>query len=120
MKAAFHTDQLWFSAPGGIGTYVRDLAAAMMREAQAVAHKLGITFRVPLEKRIAGAEKVGKHKTSMLQDVEAGRKTEIEIFAATVVELGRAHNVPTPINETLLRMVRTLEHGYDGGGTGAP
>lgn len=57
-------------------------------------------------------------KTSMLQDVEAGRKTEIEIFAGTVVELGRAHNVPTPINETLLRMVRTLEHGYDGSGTG--
>ena len=51
----------------------RELAAAMMREAQAVAHKLGIEFRVSLEKRIAGAEKVGKHKTSMLQDVEAGR-----------------------------------------------
>ena len=47
----------------------RSLAAAMMTEAQAVANKLGITFRVPLEKRIAGAEKVGKHKTSMLQDV---------------------------------------------------
>ena len=44
----------------------------MMREAQTVANKLGIEFRVSLEKRIAGAEKVGKHKTSMLQDVEAG------------------------------------------------
>ena len=56
----------------------RALAEAMMTEAQAVAGKLGISFRVPLEKRIAGAEKVGKHKTSMLQDIEAERPPEIE------------------------------------------
>jgi 2-dehydropantoate 2-reductase len=48
----------------------RALAAAMMTEAQTIANKLGITFRVPLEKRIAGAEKVGHHKTSMLQELE--------------------------------------------------
>ncbi|MEP6823693.1 MAG: 2-dehydropantoate 2-reductase, partial [Ramlibacter sp.] len=51
----------------------RELAASMMREAQQVAGQLGIGFRVTLDKRIAGAEKVGKHKTSMLQDIEAGR-----------------------------------------------
>ena len=51
----------------------RALAADMMREAQAVGEALGIRFRVSLEKRIAGAEAVGAHKTSMLQDVEAGR-----------------------------------------------
>src|SRR5262249_16315561 len=56
----------------------RELAAAMMTEAQEIAHKLGITFRVPLERRIAGAEKVGHHKTSMLQDVEAGRDLEVD------------------------------------------
>jgi len=56
----------------------RALAAAMMSEAQVVAGRLGISFHVPLEKRIAGAEKVGKHKTSMLQDIEAGRAPEIE------------------------------------------
>src|SRR4030088_179395 len=50
----------------------RELAAAMMTEAQTIAHKLGIVFRVSLDKRIAGAERVGHHKTSMLQDVEAG------------------------------------------------
>ena len=61
----------------------------MMTEAQAVANKLGITFRVGLEKRIAGAEKVGKHKTSMLQDVEAGRPLEIEALVGSVVELAR-------------------------------
>jgi 2-dehydropantoate 2-reductase len=74
----------------------RALAAAMMTEAQAVAGKLGISFRVPLEKRIAGAEKVGKHKTSMLQDVEAGRAPEIEALVGSVVELGRLTNTRTP------------------------
>src|SRR3989442_683723 len=44
-----------------------ELAADMMREAQAVAEKLGVTFRVPLDKRIEGAAKIGKHKTSTLQ-----------------------------------------------------
>ena len=66
----------------------RELAASMMKEAQEVAHKLGIEFRVTLEKRIAGAEKVGKHKTSMLQDIEAGRAPEIDALVGSVVELG--------------------------------
>jgi 2-dehydropantoate 2-reductase len=74
----------------------RALAVTMMTEAQAVAGKLGISFRVPLEKRIAGAEKVGKHKTSMLQDVEAGRPPEIEALVGSVVELGRLTHTPTP------------------------
>lgn len=48
-------------------------------------------------------------KTSMLQDIEAGRKTEIEIFGDKVVELGKAHGVPTPVNQTLSRIIRVLE-----------
>jgi 2-dehydropantoate 2-reductase len=74
----------------------RALAAAMMTEAQAVAGKLGISFRVPLEKRIAGAEKIGKHKTSMLQDIEAERPPEIEALVGSVAELGRLTHTPTP------------------------
>ncbi|HWZ70715.1 MAG TPA: 2-dehydropantoate 2-reductase [Casimicrobiaceae bacterium] len=74
----------------------RELAAAMMTEAQTIAHKLGITFRVGLEKRIAGAEKVGRHKTSMLQDVEAGRAPEIEALVGAVIELGRLTHTRTP------------------------
>lgn len=74
----------------------RKLAAAMMSEAQAVAEKLGITFRVGLEKRIAGAEKVGRHKTSMLQDVEAGRVPELDALVGAVMELGRLTQTPTP------------------------
>jgi len=74
----------------------RELATAMMTEAQNIAAKLGITFRVPLEKRIAGAEKVGKHKTSMLQDVEAGRAPEVDALVGSVVELGHLTRTPTP------------------------
>lgn len=86
----------------------RDLAAAMMREAQAVAHKLGIEFRVTLEKRIAGAEKVGKHKTSMLQDVEAGRAPEIDALVGAVVELARLTETSTPHIDTVYSLVKLL------------
>ena len=86
----------------------RDLAAAMMREAQAVAHQLGIEFRVSLEKRIAGAEKVGKHKTSMLQDIEAGRPPEIDALVGAVVELARLTETPTPHIDTVYSLVKLL------------
>ncbi|MBJ2157118.1 2-dehydropantoate 2-reductase [Variovorax sp. IB41] len=86
----------------------RDLATAMMREAQAVAHKLGIEFRVTLEKRIAGAEKVGKHKTSMLQDVEAGRAPEIDALVGAVVELARLTDTSTPHIDTVYTLVKLL------------
>jgi 2-dehydropantoate 2-reductase len=88
---------------------VRELAADMMREAQQVALKLGIEFRVTLEQRIAGAEKVGKHKTSMLQDVEAGRATEIDALVGAVVELGRLTGTPTPHIDTVYALVKLLD-----------
>jgi 2-dehydropantoate 2-reductase len=74
----------------------RELAADMMREAQAVAEKLGVTFQVPLEKRIEGAAKIGKHKTSTLQDVEAGRQVEVDALIGSVIELGELTATPTP------------------------
>jgi 2-dehydropantoate 2-reductase len=74
----------------------RALAAAMMREAQGVAEKLGVRFKITLEQRIAGAEAVGAHKTSMLQDVEAGRALELEALVGSVVELARITATPTP------------------------
>jgi 2-dehydropantoate 2-reductase len=86
----------------------RDLAAQMMTEAQNVANKLGITFRVPLEKRIAGAEKVGKHKTSMLQDVEAGRPPELAALVGSVVELGRLTHTPTPTIDAVYALTDLL------------
>ena len=87
----------------------RELACAMMQEAEAVAGKLGIEFRVTLDKRIAGAEKVGKHKTSMLQDVEAGRGPEIDALVGAVVELGRLTGTPTPHIDSVYAVVKLLE-----------
>ena len=95
----------------------RELAGNMMIEAQRIANKLGIEFRVPLEKRIRGAEKVGKHKTSMLQDVEAGRAPEIDALVGSVVELGRITNTATPHINSVYALVKLLaktmeeEHG---------
>ena len=74
----------------------RALAADMMREAETIANKLGITFKLGIERRIAGAEKVGAHKTSMLQDVEAGRPIELEALVGSIIELGRLTDTPTP------------------------
>ncbi|MDB5821628.1 MAG: 2-dehydropantoate 2-reductase [Herminiimonas sp.] len=86
----------------------RQLATDMMLEAQAVAAKLGVTFRVPLEKRIAGAEKVGRHKTSMLQDIEAGRAPEIEALVGSIIELGRLTETPTPHIDTVYALVKLM------------
>lgn len=74
----------------------RELAASMMREAQAVGEKLGVQFKVSLDQRIAGAEAVGAHKTSMLQDVEAGRALELQALVGSVVELARITQTSTP------------------------
>jgi 2-dehydropantoate 2-reductase len=86
----------------------RTLARAMMTEAQSVANKLGVTFRVALEKRIAGAERVGHHKTSMLQDVEAGRTLEIDALLGSVVELARLTDTPTPHLDTVHALTKLL------------
>jgi 2-dehydropantoate 2-reductase len=87
----------------------RDLAANMMREAEAVAAKLGIAFRVTLDRRIEGAEKIGKHKTSMLQDVEAGRGPEIDALVGSVIELARMTGTPTPHIDSAYALVKLLE-----------
>ncbi len=74
----------------------RELATHMMAEAETIANKLGVQFRHSIEKRITGAESVGQHKTSMLQDIEAGRELEIEALVGAMIELGRLTHTPTP------------------------
>ena len=86
----------------------RSLAAAMMREAQEIAEKLGVRFRHTIEQRIAGAEQVGEHKTSMLQDVEAGRPLEVEALIGVVAELGRLTGTPTPSIDAVYSCVKLL------------
>ena len=96
----------------------RAVVEAMMREAQAVAEKLGVVFKVSIEKRIAGAEAVGAHKTSMLQDVEQGRPLELEALVGSVVELGRITGVPTPSIEAVHHLAALLSRTLAGRGTG--
>jgi 2-dehydropantoate 2-reductase len=86
----------------------RDLAEKMMEEAQAIAEKLNIHFRVSRERRIAGAEAVGKHKTSMLQDIEAGRALEIDALVGSVVEVGKITGTPTPHIDAVYACVSLL------------
>jgi 2-dehydropantoate 2-reductase len=86
----------------------RELSTEMMREAEVIAAKLGITFRVGIDKRLGGAERVGAHKTSMLQDVEAGRPMEIEALVGAIVELGRLTSTPTPHVDAVYACVRLL------------
>jgi 2-dehydropantoate 2-reductase len=92
----------------------RSLAAEMMREAQAVAGALGVTFRVTLERRIEGAARVGAHKTSMLQDIEAGRATEIDALLGSVIELARLTGTQVPHLDALFACTRLLETAVRG------
>jgi len=84
----------------------RGVARAMMLEAQGVAEKLGVKFPIGVDKRIEGAGAVGPHKTSMLQDLERGRPMEYEALVGAVAELGRIVELPTPIIDTVLALIR--------------
>jgi 2-dehydropantoate 2-reductase len=87
----------------------RELARQMMLEAQTIAHRLNIEFGITLEQRIDGAEKVGAHKTSMLQDIEAGRSTQIDAIVGSVAEIGRLLQVPTPHIDAIYAATKLLE-----------
>jgi len=88
----------------------RELAARMMSEARSVGEKLGVEFKVSLEQRIAGAEAVGAHKTSMLQDVEHGRALELQALVGSVVELARITETPTPTIDAIHAAAALLAH----------
>jgi len=80
----------------------------IMTEVEAVASKLGIAMPISIGQRIAGAEKVGEHKTSMLQDLEAGRPMELEAVVGAVVELGDRFGIPMPHTRTVYACTRLL------------
>jgi 2-dehydropantoate 2-reductase len=79
-----------------------------MQEAAAIAERLGVRFRVSIERRIEGAAAVGEHKTSMLQDVEAGRPLELDALMGSVLELARLVEVPTPHMDTVYAVTSLL------------
>jgi len=86
----------------------RELVARMMREGQVIGEKLGVNFKVTLDKRIAGAAAVGKHKTSMLQDIETGRPIELEALVGSVIEMGKITDSPTPNIEAVYALTALL------------
>src|SRR3954463_10674736 len=88
---------------------VSQVTRELMAETEAVAGKLGIELPISIDQRMAGAEKVGAHKTSMLQDLEAGRPMELEAIVGAVVELGERLGVPMPATRTVYSCVKLLD-----------
>jgi 2-dehydropantoate 2-reductase len=84
----------------------RAVARAMMLEAKVIGDRLGVHFRVDVERRIDGAGGVTGHKTSMLQDLERQRPLEIDPLVTVVQEMGRLTEVPTPTIDTVLALVQ--------------
>lgn len=89
----------------------RDLMESAMREVMAISEAANVALReTDIENWYSFLYTLSpKGKTSMCQDMEAGRKTEVEMFAGKVMELGRSYGVPVPINETLFRLIRVME-----------
>jgi 2-dehydropantoate 2-reductase len=92
---------------------VAALARNIMMEAEAVASRLGLKLPVSIDQRMAGAEKVGEHKTSMLQDLEAGRPLELEAVVGAVVELGDRLRLPMVHTRTVYACAKLLEQARD-------
>ena len=80
-----------------------------MGEVESVANKLGVTLPISIEQRIAGAEKVGEHKTSMLQDLEANRPMELEPVVGAVIELGEQLGIDMPYTRAVYACTKLLE-----------
>jgi 2-dehydropantoate 2-reductase len=89
----------------GVSSVIRNI----MQEVEAVSRKLGMDLPVSIEQRMAGAEKVGEHKTSMLQDLEAGRPMELEALVGAVVELGERVGLPMTCTRTVYHCAKLLE-----------
>jgi 2-dehydropantoate 2-reductase len=84
----------------------RAVARAMMVEAQEIAEKLGVKFPIDVERRIDGGAAVGAHRTSMLQDLQAGRPMEIDALVGSVQELGRITGTDTPTIDAVLGLIK--------------
>lgn len=93
----------------------RELAGRMMSEAAVIARRLGLRLRLSVEQRIEGAARVGDHKTSMLQDAEAGRPLELEALVGSFVELGRLTGTPTPSIDAVYELAAVLDARIRGG-----
>ena len=91
----------WGTDPG-----TRAVARAMMVEAQEIGTRLGVKFPIDVDRRIDGGAAVGAHRTSMLQDLDAGRPMEIDALVGSVQELGRIVDVATPTIDMVLSLIQ--------------
>jgi 2-dehydropantoate 2-reductase len=88
----------------GVGSVIRNI----MQEVEEVSRNLGMELPISIDQRMAGAEKVGEHKTSMLQDLEAGRPMELEALVGAVVELGERVGLPMTCTRTVYNCAKLL------------
>ena len=84
----------------------RNLSRNMMLEAEKIGRRIGVHFRVDVDRRIDGAARVGAHKTSMLQDMEAGKPLEIDGLLAGTLEIAAKAGVPAPFTQSLFGLIR--------------
>ena len=89
----------------------RELVRALMEEVETVARGVGEAMAIPIDRRLEGGFKVGEHRTSMLQDVEAGRPLEVDALLGSVVEIAGRLEVPVPHLQTVLTLCRLLDAG---------
>ncbi|HSZ48483.1 MAG TPA: 2-dehydropantoate 2-reductase [Streptosporangiaceae bacterium] len=96
---------------GELGTLpeMRDLLRAVFTECAAVAERLGISFPVSLDRRLEAGLAVGDHKTSMLQDLEAGKRLELDCMTGAIVELAGQLDVEVPHIQTVHACVKLLD-----------
>jgi 2-dehydropantoate 2-reductase len=90
---------------------VSQLVRGIMQEGVCVASRMGMKMPVTIEQRIAGAEKIGEHKTSMLQDWQSGRPLELEPVVGAVIELGEKLGVEMPYTRSVYACVKLMEEG---------
>lgn len=91
----------------------RSLARNMMLEAQAIGEKLGARFKVDVDRRIDGAARVGAHRTSMLQDLEAGKPIELDALLSAVQEMGQLVGAPTPYIDAVLALAKQMGRSFE-------
>ena len=96
-------------AEKGTSPTPRDLVRILMEGVDAVARALGIEVPLTIEKRMNGAAATGEHRTSMLQDLDAGRPLEVDALVGAVVELAGGAGVPVPTLSVVYRLVKLLD-----------
>jgi 2-dehydropantoate 2-reductase len=104
VSALTHATIVQMVRDSGVCSVIRSI----MEEVEAVSNKLGMELPISIDQRIAGAEKVGEHKTSMLQDLEAGRPMELEALVGAVVELGERVGLPMTVTRTIYNCTKLL------------